>query len=134
MSWTIRNSSYIERKTFVKITEKGGLFGRSTQCSIDKIFSWISQDDKMNKEQFIEIYKKDLVSGDFRKTTCSEKTSIVFPFKFFKADSFLFDFESNGIPFDSKSKGNLSPRSYPIQFQRKCNTSFLSVPREKCWS
>ena len=29
-------------------------------------------------------------------------------------DSFPFDFEANGIPFGSKSKGELSPRSYPI--------------------
>ena len=37
------------------------------------------------------------------------------------------DFEPNGIPFGSKSMGNLSPRSYPIQFERKWNKSFLSV-------
>ena len=28
-------------------------------------------------------------------------------------DSFPFDFEPNRIPFGSKSKGKLSPRSYP---------------------
>ena len=42
-------------------------------------------------------------------------------------DSFPFDFEANGTPFVSKSKGKLSSRSYPIQFERKWNTSFLSV-------
>ena len=42
-------------------------------------------------------------------------------------DSFPFDIEPNGNPFGSKSKGKLSPRSYPIQFERKSNTSFLSV-------
>ena len=42
-------------------------------------------------------------------------------------DSFPFDFEPNGNPFGSKSKGKLSQRSYPIQFERKLNTSFLSV-------
>ena len=42
-------------------------------------------------------------------------------------DSFRFDFEPNGIPFGSISKGKLSPRSYPIQFERKYNTSFLSA-------
>ena len=47
-----------------------------------------------------------------------------------RGDSFPFDFESNGIPFGSKSKGKLSPRSYPIQFERKWNTSFLSVDRK----
>ena len=30
-----------------------------------------------------------------------------------------------------KSKENLSPRSYPIQFERKRNTSFLSAHRKK---
>ena len=43
-----------------------------------------------------------------------------------RSDSFPFDFEPNGIPFDSKSKGKLSPRSYPIQSERKCKYSFLS--------
>ena len=38
---------------------------------------------------------------------------------FNRGDSFPFDFEPNGIPFGSKSKGKLSPRSYPIQFERK---------------
>ena len=44
-----------------------------------------------------------------------------------RGDSFSLDFEPNGFPFGSKSKGKLSPRSYPIQFERKGNTSFLSV-------
>ena len=43
-------------------------------------------------------------------------------------DSFPIDFAPNGIPFGSKSNEKLSPRSYPIQFERKWNTSFLSVP------
>ena len=38
-------------------------------------------------------------------------------------DSFPFDFEPNGIPFGSKSKGKLSQRSYPIQFESKWNIS-----------
>ena len=42
-----------------------------------------------------------------------------------RGDSFPFDFDPNGIPFGSKSKGKLSPRSYPIQCERKY--SFLSV-------
>ena len=42
-----------------------------------------------------------------------------------RGDSFHFDFEPNGVPFGSKSKGKLSPRSYPIQYERKY--SFLSV-------
>ena len=44
-----------------------------------------------------------------------------------RGESYLFNSEPNGIPFGSKSKGKLSPRSYPIQFERKWNTSFLSV-------
>ena len=43
-------------------------------------------------------------------------------------DSFPFDFEPNRIQFGSKSKGKLSPRPYPIQFEGKWNTSNLSVP------
>ena len=44
-----------------------------------------------------------------------------------RGDSFPFDFEPNGIPFGSKSKGKPSPRSYPIQFVRKWKYSSLSV-------
>ena len=44
-----------------------------------------------------------------------------------RGDRFPFDFEPNGIPFGSKSKEKLFPRSYPIQFERKWNTSFLSA-------
>ena len=42
-------------------------------------------------------------------------------------DSFPFDFEPNGIPFGSKSKGKLSPWSYPIQCDRNWKYSFISV-------
>ena len=42
-------------------------------------------------------------------------------------ESFSFDFEPNRIPFGSKSKGKLSPRSYPIQFERNWKYSFLSA-------
>ena len=45
-----------------------------------------------------------------------------------RGDSFPSDFEPNGIPFGLKSKGKLSQQSYPIQCERKWNTSFLSVP------
>ena len=44
-----------------------------------------------------------------------------------RGDSFHFDFEPNGNLFGSESKGKLSPRSYLIQFERKCKYSFLSV-------
>ena len=44
-----------------------------------------------------------------------------------RGDCLRFDFEPNGIPFGSKSKGKLSPRSYPIQCERKCKYSFFSV-------
>ena len=46
-----------------------------------------------------------------------------------RGESFSFDFVPNGTPFSSKSKEKLSPRSYPIQCERKSNTSFLSVYR-----
>ena len=42
-------------------------------------------------------------------------------------DSFPFDFDPNGNPFGSKSKGKLSPQPYPIRFERKWKYSFLSV-------
>ena len=44
-----------------------------------------------------------------------------------RGDSFPFDFEPNVNPFGSKPKENLSPRPYPIQFESKWNTIFLSV-------
>ena len=44
-----------------------------------------------------------------------------------RSDRFPFDFEPNGIPFGSKSKGNLSPRSHPIQCERKWKYSFLNA-------
>ena len=36
-----------------------------------------------------------------------------------RGDCFPFDSEPNGFPFGSKPKGKLSPRSYPIQCERK---------------
>ena len=48
-----------------------------------------------------------------------------------RGDSFALDFEPNEILFGSKLKGKLSPRSYPIQCERKWNTSFLSAA-DKC--
>ena len=47
-----------------------------------------------------------------------------------RGDSFPFDFKPNGIPFSSKSKGKLSPPSYPIQCERKWKYSFLSKLRQ----
>ena len=44
-----------------------------------------------------------------------------------RVDRFPFDFEPNGLPFGSKFKGKLSPRSYPIQYERKLKYSYLSV-------
>ena len=48
-----------------------------------------------------------------------------------RGDRFPFDFEPNEIPFGSKSKGNLSPRSYPIHCERNWKYSFLSVLPDK---
>ena len=45
-------------------------------------------------------------------------------------DSFILDFEPNGILFGTESKGDLSPRSYPIQCERKWKCSFVSVKRQ----
>ena len=44
-----------------------------------------------------------------------------------RGDIFPFNLEPNGIPFGSKSKGKLSPRSYFIQFEKKRKYSFISV-------
>ena len=44
-----------------------------------------------------------------------------------RGDNFLFDFDPNGFPFGSKSKGKLSTRSYHIHYERKWDTSFFSV-------
>ena len=44
-----------------------------------------------------------------------------------RGDCFSFDFEPNGNPFGSKSKGNLSSLSYPIQLERNWKYGFLSV-------
>ena len=44
-----------------------------------------------------------------------------------RGDSFPFDFEPNGIPFGTKSKGKLSPRSYSTQFARKWKSISTSV-------
>ena len=44
-----------------------------------------------------------------------------------RGDSFPFSFEPNGNPFGAKSKGTLSPQSYPIQCEREWKFSFLSV-------
>ena len=44
-----------------------------------------------------------------------------------RGDSFPFDSEPNGIPLASKSKEKQSPGSYPIQFERKWISTFLSV-------
>ena len=43
-----------------------------------------------------------------------------------RGDSIPLDFESNGASFGSKSKEKLSPRSYPIQFERNWKYSFVS--------
>ena len=50
-----------------------------------------------------------------------------------RGDSFPFDFEPNGITFGSKSKGKLSPRSHPIQCERKWKYNFLSE-RHRTWA
>ena len=49
-----------------------------------------------------------------------------------RGDSFPFDFEPNGVPFGSKSKRKLSPRSYPIQCERRGKHSFLSAANDAC--
>ena len=45
-----------------------------------------------------------------------------------RGDNFPFNFEPNGNPFGSELKGKLSPRSDPIQFERKWKQNFHSLP------
>ena len=47
-----------------------------------------------------------------------------------RGDSFPLDFEPNGIPFGSKSKVKLSPRSRSIQFEREWKFIFVSGLKE----
>ena len=64
----------------------------------------------------------------FRSYT--EKTIFTFPFilnGIWPWWQISFDFEPNVILFGLKSKGKRSPRSYPIQFERKWIYSYLSV-------
>ena len=100
----------------------------------------------MHKQGFIgkQIYcikcmgSIKLKSADFPHSRASLRKLIVFhfPSNWMRSDSgFPFDFEPNGFPFGSKSKGKLSPRSCPIEFHRKWNVSFLSAetgtPRDR---
>ena len=45
-----------------------------------------------------------------------------------RGDSFPIAFEPNGVP-ENQMNGKLSPRSYPIQFERKSNTNFYHCIR-----
>jgi len=60
----------------------------------------------------------------------TEKTRFAFPFKLngiWSWGQFSFRFWTKWISiWFRKSKGKLSPRWYPIQFERKCKSSFLS--------
>ena len=54
-----------------------------------------------------------------------------------RGNSFPTDFEPNGIPSGLKSKGKMSPRPYPIKFERKWKHSFLSAWNTMityCWN
>ena len=45
-----------------------------------------------------------------------------------RSDSFLIEFsEPTRIPYGSKSKRKMPPRPFPFKFERKWNTSFLSL-------
>ena len=61
----------------------------------------------------------------------TEKTRFPLPFKLnwiWSCIHFSFRFsEPNGFPFGSKLKGELSPQSYPIEFEGKRKYSFLSA-------
>ena len=46
-----------------------------------------------------------------------------------RGDRFPFDFETNGIPFGSKTNGQKSPRSYSIQFEKKWKCIFDFVDK-----
>ena len=64
-------------------------------------------------------------SRNFSQTRCvtyTQKTIVPFPFTLngiLSCWQISFQFWTKRIPFGSKSKGKLSPRSYPIQLERK---------------
>ena len=67
--------------------------------------------------------------GQTQTFWCTEKTS--FPFLFILNEIWSWwQIRPNGLPFGSKSKGKLSPLSYPIQYERKLKYSFLSVSKK----
>ena len=49
-----------------------------------------------------------------------------------RSKSFSFDYEANGIPFGSQSKGALSLRLYSFQFERN-KRKYFSVYRNYCY-
>ena len=77
----------------------------------------------------------ELHSGTFSRDSVPETATLrklVFHFLsnwigYDRGDSFPFDFEPNGILFGYKSKGKLSPRSNPIQFDKNWNTNFVNA-------
>ena len=91
-----------------------------------------------NKTVYLQNLHQNIlprVSGHYGiLMTISEKTRFPFTFKlngiYDHSETFPFDFEHKwkSIWF-RKSKGKLSQRSYPIQFERKC--TFLSVTEQR---
>ena len=47
--------------------------------------------------------------------------------KYDRGDSFPFDYEPNGVPLVSQSKGKLSPRSHSLQSERNLKSKYLRV-------
>ena len=80
--------------------------------------------------QFItDLHRIHIQKYNYQRTV---KLEILF-YNIFKKTENIIELSSqntlrNGFPFGSKSKGKLSPRSYPIPIERKWNTCFLSVP------
>ena len=84
---------------------------------------------------FLEFNVGELSPTEFwqRRT---EKTIFPFPFTLtgiWSRWQFSFDFEPNWVQFGSKSKENLSPRSYLIQYERKLKPNFLSPNYTEFW-
>jgi len=111
---------------------ENGLFllviGNLVHCHICKGTLTKKGQTAFARNQFTALPKQRGVFGV--NTSCSTLRKLHFNFLsnlmgYDRGVSFPFDVEPNGIPFGSKSKGKLSPRSYPIQFEWKY--SFLSA-------
>ena len=95
----------------------------------------VSLDEFFSKKNLLEVANNSINSQP--PIHCSSLRKLYLYFlsiwmEYEHGDRFPFYFEPNLIPFGSKFKGKLSPRSYPIQHERKWKYSFLSAETAVC--